>query len=255
MASWPFMADAEPDVLGYMTFPARHRTKLHKPNPLERLNKEVKRRAPPRSADRVSSRDRMKGLLAFHRRRHLPQRGEHRPPHRRRPSRGQRRMATAAPIHAGRSDGRTRRNRRRCPVHDDQRQGRMTMAAPVTPEIDTSLTDMTCRNLSLCVDALKSITKDAEKVRPQCRVAGRALRPARPPENRTCGFSRIRLEHPPAGSRSPVVAVRDGTSGGRERGRCLRLRDHGAPQGWCCRPARGPDRGPTCRPRTGRLVV
>ena len=28
-----------------MTFPAQHRTKLHSTNPLERLNKEVKRRA------------------------------------------------------------------------------------------------------------------------------------------------------------------------------------------------------------------
>ena len=39
------MDEAEPDVLAYMTFPAQHRTKLHSTNPLERLNKEVKRRA------------------------------------------------------------------------------------------------------------------------------------------------------------------------------------------------------------------
>ena len=32
-------------VLAYMAFPAQHRTKLHSTNPLERLNKEVKRRA------------------------------------------------------------------------------------------------------------------------------------------------------------------------------------------------------------------
>ena len=38
-------ADGEHDVLAYMTFPAQHRTKLHSTNPLERLNKEVKRRA------------------------------------------------------------------------------------------------------------------------------------------------------------------------------------------------------------------
>ena len=31
--------------MAYMTFPAQHRTKLHSTNPLERLNKEVKRRA------------------------------------------------------------------------------------------------------------------------------------------------------------------------------------------------------------------
>ncbi len=39
------MDGAEHDVLAYMTFPAQHRTKLHSTNPLERLNKEVKRRA------------------------------------------------------------------------------------------------------------------------------------------------------------------------------------------------------------------
>ena len=39
------MDDSEHDVLAYMTFPAQHRVKLHSTNPLERLNKEVKRRA------------------------------------------------------------------------------------------------------------------------------------------------------------------------------------------------------------------
>ncbi len=46
---WPKLAalmdDSERDVLAYMTFPNQHRTKLHSTNPLERLNKEVKRRA------------------------------------------------------------------------------------------------------------------------------------------------------------------------------------------------------------------
>ena len=46
---WPklasFMDETEHDVLAYMTFPAQHRVKLHSTNPLERLNKEVKRRA------------------------------------------------------------------------------------------------------------------------------------------------------------------------------------------------------------------
>jgi putative transposase len=46
---WPkladFIIDSEVDVLAYMTFPSQHRTKLHSTNPLERLNKEVKRRA------------------------------------------------------------------------------------------------------------------------------------------------------------------------------------------------------------------
>jgi putative transposase len=48
-ARWPRLAtlmdESEHDVLAYMTFPAQHRTKLHSTNPLERLNKEVKRRA------------------------------------------------------------------------------------------------------------------------------------------------------------------------------------------------------------------
>lgn len=36
--------NAEHDVLAYMDYPEAHRTKLHSTNPLERLNKEVKRR-------------------------------------------------------------------------------------------------------------------------------------------------------------------------------------------------------------------
>jgi putative transposase len=46
---WPKLAglmdESEPDVLAYLAFPLQHRTKLHSTNPLERLNKEVKRRA------------------------------------------------------------------------------------------------------------------------------------------------------------------------------------------------------------------
>ena len=46
---WPKLAtlmdESEGDVLAYMAFPAQHRTKLHSTNPLERLNKKVKRRA------------------------------------------------------------------------------------------------------------------------------------------------------------------------------------------------------------------
>jgi putative transposase len=46
---WPKLAalmdESEHDVLAYMDFPAQHRTKLHSTNPLERLNKEVKRRS------------------------------------------------------------------------------------------------------------------------------------------------------------------------------------------------------------------
>ena len=39
------MDESEHDVLAYMSFPRQHRTKLHSTNPIERLNKEVKRRA------------------------------------------------------------------------------------------------------------------------------------------------------------------------------------------------------------------
>jgi putative transposase len=46
---WPklsaLMDESEHDVLAYTGFPAQHRVKLHSTNPLERLNKEVKRRA------------------------------------------------------------------------------------------------------------------------------------------------------------------------------------------------------------------
>jgi transposase-like protein len=38
------MDEAEDDVLAHMAFPAAHRVKIHPTNPLERLNKEVKRR-------------------------------------------------------------------------------------------------------------------------------------------------------------------------------------------------------------------
>jgi len=46
---WPkraaLMDESEADVLACMAFPAQYRTRLHSTNPLERLNKEVKRRA------------------------------------------------------------------------------------------------------------------------------------------------------------------------------------------------------------------
>ena len=46
---WPKLAtlmdETEEDVLAYIAFPRQHRTKLHSTNPIERLNKEVKRRA------------------------------------------------------------------------------------------------------------------------------------------------------------------------------------------------------------------
>jgi transposase-like protein len=48
-AKWPklgaFIDESEADVLAHTDFPVQHRTKIHSTNPLERLNKEVKRRA------------------------------------------------------------------------------------------------------------------------------------------------------------------------------------------------------------------
>ena len=48
-SKWPklaaFINESETDVLAHMDFPVQHRAKLHSTNPLQRLNKEVKRRA------------------------------------------------------------------------------------------------------------------------------------------------------------------------------------------------------------------
>ena len=47
--NWPrlarFMENSESDVLAYMDFPQNHWSKIYSTNPLERLNKEVKRRS------------------------------------------------------------------------------------------------------------------------------------------------------------------------------------------------------------------
>ena len=40
-----FIDDSETDVLTHLDFPSQHRTRIHSTNSLERLNKEVKRRA------------------------------------------------------------------------------------------------------------------------------------------------------------------------------------------------------------------
>jgi transposase-like protein len=48
-SKWPklaaFIDESEADALTHLDFPAQHRTKIHSTNPLERLNKEVNRRA------------------------------------------------------------------------------------------------------------------------------------------------------------------------------------------------------------------
>ncbi|PYE31739.1 mutator family transposase [Rhizobium sp. PP-F2F-G38] len=40
----PLLDGAKRDILAYMTFPTHHWNKLHSPNPIERLNGEIKRR-------------------------------------------------------------------------------------------------------------------------------------------------------------------------------------------------------------------
>ena len=71
---WPklgaFIDDSEADVLAHMDFPVQHRSKIHSTNPLERLNKEVKRRA---RACPGEGRGRC----------HFPERGQHHPTDRR----------------------------------------------------------------------------------------------------------------------------------------------------------------------------
>ncbi len=110
---WPklgaFIDDSEIDVLAHMDFPAQHRTRIHSTNSLERLNKEVKRRADVVGL-RGLTRPSATVLLA-------PQRGLHHPPDRRRAARSQRRMADPEPLHADRTDGRAHGIRRSTRSH------------------------------------------------------------------------------------------------------------------------------------------
>ena len=59
-AKWPklaaFIDESETEVLAHLDFPAQHRTKIHSTNPLERLNKEVKRSAGACPGEGISSR-------------------------------------------------------------------------------------------------------------------------------------------------------------------------------------------------------
>jgi Transposase, Mutator family len=92
---WPklaaFIGESETDVLFYLDFPEQHRSKSHT-NPLERLNKEVKRRADVAGIflNEVAIFRLICAVL-------LEQK---------------RRMAAAAPLHTDRSDGRAGRYRK-----------------------------------------------------------------------------------------------------------------------------------------------
>ncbi len=118
---WPKLAtlmdESEADVLACMAFPAQHRSKLHSTNPLERLNKEVKRRA-----DVVGVRAflRTDGSHAL-----TPERGQHHPPDRCGPLRAERRLAEPAPLHDGRGI-QPDRHRPDRPASKYNRTGRLT---------------------------------------------------------------------------------------------------------------------------------
>lgn len=84
------MDEAEEDVLAYFGFPKAHRVKIHSTNTLERLNKEVKRRA-----DVV----------------HLPQRREHHAASGGGADGAERRMAAAEPLPAAAQHGGDRPDR------------------------------------------------------------------------------------------------------------------------------------------------
>jgi transposase-like protein len=43
-AAAAIVEEAEPDVLAYFAFPEKHRRQIHSTNPLERQNKEIRRR-------------------------------------------------------------------------------------------------------------------------------------------------------------------------------------------------------------------
>ena len=126
------MDDAEADVLAYKTFPAAHWPKLHSTNPIERLNKEVKRRADvPRAGLRPPE-----GRLW-----HLPERSQHHQARRRHPHGAERRVAVAAPLP---DPGDNHRPRRRSGRRLTQRSHKscLTRRPEDRPQIHTTLTDV-----------------------------------------------------------------------------------------------------------------
>jgi hypothetical protein len=117
------MDAAEDDVLAYMTFPAAHRAKLHSTNTLERLNKEVKRRADVVGVRRAILPPEGWRLLL------TPQRGLDHPTDRRRPDGTERRLVASAPLSRPRTPHRIGRRRRRSKSACPARRSRHTYTA------------------------------------------------------------------------------------------------------------------------------
>jgi putative transposase len=102
---WPklaaFIDDSETEVLSYLDFPEPHRSK-------------IAQHQPARAAQQGSQAPGRRG-------RHLPQRSRNHSADRRGIARAKRRVAAAAPLHAGRSHGRADRRRRWRPAADPMR--------------------------------------------------------------------------------------------------------------------------------------
>ena len=137
---WPKLADlmdaSENDVLAYMSFPRQHRTKLHSTNPIERLNKEVKRRADVAGVRAILRTGRRVALT--------PERGLHHAPDRCRALRAERRVADFEPLHDGRGL-RQDRHRGDRPHSQHNHESRLIMPSG-HPGNYTSLTDVTPRS-------------------------------------------------------------------------------------------------------------
>ena len=86
------LTDAEPDLLAHFAFPETHRRQIRSTNPLERLNKEIKRRT---------------GVVGI-----FPNRAERDPPGRDDPRRAGRRVAGRPALLPARDDGAHRRRHR-----------------------------------------------------------------------------------------------------------------------------------------------